>query len=111
MFGKVQNQTDVTLEVTTELGGKQTVTTFEVGDFPIDVCKLETPAADDLVGYEEPKLAQEFDGTSFSFQANVQKTGRYVKFKYFSSERFCIGNTYAFIDKMKPFISEPTFTA
>lgn len=67
--------------------------------------------ADELIGYETPKEILEYDGTFFSFQANVQVTGRYSKFKFSSVNRFCIGNTYVMADKMKPFINEIDFTA
>lgn len=98
---------DITLDIKTELWGKLSTLTKQLKNFPFDSRLENVVSGDEMIWF--PDDTQEwiqYNGNITSIQSNIQKTWRYTYFKYTSINRFIIGHSYVFTEKVKPFINE-----
>ncbi len=107
IFGLVNSIFDVNLDMEFEIGGKALPMTRRFNNYDFDNRLATTLSGDEILGYDgEVYEVSEYNGTTVSLQTNILKTGRYIRFKYHSLKRFCMGDTYIFADFTKPFVNE-----
>lgn len=107
VFGMVDSIFDVKLDAEFEIGGKNIPFNIRIHNLDLDNRFSEELTGDELIGWDVlPYEVSEYNGNTFSIQTTVLKTWRYIRFKYNSDVRFCIGDSFIFTDFTKPFINE-----
>lgn len=73
-FGLTDVAINLNLSMEFELGGRKEKLVAPLSNYPFDDRLSPSPTGDELIGYEQPGEASEFDGTTVSVQTNVLKT-------------------------------------
>jgi len=111
-WDEILPKVDVDLIVNFDIWWKNKVLNIKLNNFWFDSrLNLETLWLDEIVWYDSlPWEVSEYDWTIVSLQSNIQKTWRFIRFKYTSVNRFCIWPSYILADYTKPFINEVSCT-
>lgn len=110
IFWLVDNLFKVNLNIEFELWGKIYIIDKALENFDFDNRLSETLTWDELLEDETNNESQVYNWTIVSIQSNIMKLWRFIRFKYSSSERFMIGNSYIISDEAKTYINEPLLT-
>lgn len=111
LFGMLDTKIDLSLSITSELGGKLTKQVKTLNNFLIDKRLTTELTWDDIIWWDTlPLDNNEYNWTTVSIQSNILQVWRFIKFKYNSYNRFCIWDSYVITDSSKAFINEPLLT-
>lgn len=110
IFWLVDNPFNVKLKVEFELWAKLNIIEKELSNFNFDVRLSDELTWDELLEDSEPQEQSEYNGNIASIQSNILLCWRFIRYKYYSYERFMMWNSYIISDMTKPFINEPLLT-
>ena len=110
IFWLTDNLFKVNLKIEFEIWAKLDIIEKELSNFDFDNRLSETLTWDELLEEEAPEEQITYDWSIASIQSNILKVWRFIRFKYYSSERFMIWNSYIIADESKTFINEPLLT-
>lgn len=110
IFGLVPNLFKVNLNIEFELWWKIDTINKTLENFNFDNRLSTTITWDELLEDTTNSESTEYNWTIVSIQSNLMKVWRFIRFKYYSQNRFMIGNSYVIADESKTYRNEPLLT-